>query len=126
MHRQLTPRTKADQGFTLLELVVAVFVLALGTIAVLGVINQARRGIGEEHLRFLAETVAVNRAQQIRFYGPGAALPARVQQGGYDWQVETKATPTRAGLVELVITVHGAGLPGARLVAFARPAGAAR
>jgi len=124
MRHQMTADRRPDQGFTLLEMVIAILVLSVGTIAVLGVVNQSRRAIGEEHLRFLAQSVAVNRAQEIRLYGAEYPLPAEVEQGAYIWQVETGTTRTEAGLIRLNITVSGADRPGAQLTAYVAPGAA--
>lgn len=111
------PRT---DGFTLLELLIAILILSIGTLAVTRTLDQSRRQIGENPARFLAQTVAANRAEELRIFGAamGRGLPKRVQQGPYEWQIEAAQKRTDTGLYQITLTVRSEGLPGAQLVVF--------
>lgn len=111
----------ADQGLSLLELVVAVFVLAVGTLTVLTAVDQSRVSIGEERQRLLAGVVADNRAEALRL--PGArVLPKTVQMGGLSFTVSQQLRVTAGGLTQATIVVRAPGGPGAQRVAWL-PAG---
>jgi general secretion pathway protein I len=109
---------RTEAGITLLELVIAVFVLAIGTIAALRSIDHAQRNIGGEAARLFAAQVALNRAEELRLMGAraGRGLPQSVEYGPYSWQVLVEEKETRAGFVEATITARTTGQPGARYV----------
>ncbi len=115
-------RRGADRGITLLELMIAILVLSFGTLATFRTLDQSRREIGGELPRHLAQTVAANRAAEIRIFGlaRGANLPAKVRQGPYDWTIETTRKRTASGLFEVTLRVRSDAGPGAQLVLFAR------
>ncbi|WP_146591313.1 type IV pilus modification PilV family protein [Puniceibacterium confluentis] len=115
MRRRLT----GERGLTLLELVIAVAVLAIGTLAALRATDQSRRALAGAPLRLLAQVAAENRAEELRLYGTVAAggLPASVTLGGQVFAVEVRLAPTAAGLSEARITARAQSGEGALLVA---------
>lgn len=123
MRRRL--KGKATRGLTLLELVVAVLVLSLGSIAALRATDQSRVSIGGMPTRVLAQIVARNRVQELQLYGAvqSANLPDSVEMGGRRFQVEVRKTDTASGLVEAAVSVRGPDGPGAYLVAYVTPLG---
>ncbi len=131
MHGRLTPHKQNDSqagnqaGVTLLELVIAVFVLAIGTIAALRAVDHAQHNIGGEAARLFAAEVALNRAEELRLMGArdGRGLPQSVEYGPYHWQVEVGEKQTRAGFVEATITARAEGQPGARYVVIVNKGG---
>lgn len=112
----------ATRGVTLLELVIAVLVLSLGTIAALRSADQAGRALGGEAARVMALQVALNRAEEYRLLGArGAASLARsVRYGPFDWDLDISEELTRAGYTEASILARTAGQPGGRIVVIAR------
>lgn len=112
-----------DRGLTLLELVVAVAVLSIGLMAALRATDQSRIALGQAAPRRIAELAAENRAEELRLYGPGRALPARVQLGGAEIVLETRTRTTAAGLVEATVTARHPDGVGAVLVAVLPGAG---
>ena len=117
----MSPRTR---GLTLLELVVAVLVLAIGSLAALQAVDQSRRAIGGAMPRMLAQLVAQNRAEELRLAGlpAGLSLPAQVQMGPYSYQITVATKVTASGLIEAEIRAVSSEGPGAVLVAFLPPA----
>lgn len=106
------------RGFTLIELTVAVAILALGAVAAYRSLDQAQRGVGGQVDRALAAEVALNRAAELRLDGmqAGRRLPDRVTQGRIDWRVSVEEAATASGMIEATILVSAPGRPGARLV----------
>ena len=113
-----------DRGITLLELVIAVFVLSIVIVAALRSVDHAQRNLGEEAARLFAAQVALNRAEAIRLMGPQSALrnlPERVIYGPYEWQVTVEVEETDAGLMQSTIAAGAPGQPGARFVMLSVP-----
>ena len=106
-------------GFTLIELAVAVAILAIGTMAAYRSFDAAQRGIGGQLDRALATEVALNRAAELRLNGmqAGRGLPSRVIQGGRTWTIAVHEAAMAGGLIEATIAVTAPDRPGARLVA---------
>ncbi|WP_417207603.1 prepilin-type N-terminal cleavage/methylation domain-containing protein [Antarctobacter sp.] len=109
------------RGLTLLELVIAIAILSLGTLATLNVIGQARTTLGGATPRLLAQLAAENRAEELRLPASGS-LPATVTLGPYSFDIETRQRTTAAGLIRADITVTSQGGPGATLVTVLPPA----
>lgn len=115
------PLRKSPRGFTLIELMVAVAILALGTLALLRVVDSTQRAIGGQEARILAHHAALNRAAELRLAESAqarAALPQAITNGPHEWRVSREERDTRAGLVEVSLRLSAPGLPGAHLVLF--------
>ncbi|MGJ8615520.1 MAG: type II secretion system protein [Sulfitobacter sp.] len=111
-------RNQTDQGITLLELVIAVFVLAMGSLAALRATDQARVAIGGAKDRMLAQLVARNRAEELRLPGAGIALSATEQLAGQSFTITTDTLPTTSGVVEVSISATSRRGVGARIVVY--------
>lgn len=109
---------RAVKGFTLIELAVAVAILAIGAVAAYRSFDSAQRGIGGQLDRAFATEVALNRAAMVRLLGGTAAqdLPPRETMGSIVWDVDQQVANTSAGLMEVTIVVSADGRPGARYV----------
>ncbi|WP_420327782.1 type II secretion system protein [Mameliella sp.] len=114
----MRPRVgRGTRGLTLLELVIAIAILSLGTMATLQATGQARHILGGAAPRVLAQLAAENRAEALRL--PGAVdLPESVTLGPYQFRVDSRRRATAAGLIRAEITVTSSEGPGARLVTF--------
>lgn len=114
-----------SRGLTLLELVVAVLVLAIGSLAALQAVDQSRRAIGGAMPRMLAQLVAQNRAEALRLAGvpSGLSLPGQVQMGPYQYQVTVTTKITASGIIEAEIRAQSNAGPGAVLITFLAPGG---
>lgn len=110
------------RGVTLLELVVAILVLAMATMAALRSTEQATRALGGETARLMALQVALNRAEEYRFLGAreAGALPRTLRYGPGEWRLDITEEPTRAGFVQATIRARGDGGPGAVVAVIAR------
>lgn len=99
-------RSNHQRGLTLLELVIAIAVLSIGSLAALRSSDQARAAIGAELPRLLADTAARNRAQELQLLGPYASLPGVATIGPMDITLGQTRQRTRAGLVKTTITAQ--------------------
>ena len=119
-------RRRTGRGLTLLELVVAVLVLSIGSLAALGAVDQSRRSIGEAMPRMLAQLVVQNRAEELRLVGFPAelSLPSQVQMGPYSYQLTVTTKATVSGIIEAEIRAVSRDGPGVVLVSFLAPPGA--
>ncbi|TMM51307.1 type IV pilus modification PilV family protein [Sulfitobacter sabulilitoris] len=120
-------RGDGTAGLTLLELVVAIAVLSIGTLAALRAMDQSRLVLGGATPRLMAQLVAQNRAEELRLFGPAAGgLPDRVVMGLQSYRVTHLRRDTAAGLVEVQIVVRADTGPGATLVTVLPPQGSGR
>jgi len=121
MQGRLSTSKRSARGITLIEVIIAILVLAIGTLAAVRTMDQSRLELGGARDRLLAQLVASNRAAEIRVVGlaAGANLPASVQQGPFEWRIATQSKATQGGVYQVQITVTGAGRPGAVLTTFA-------
>lgn len=116
----MSPR---DDGISLIEVVVAVLVLSIGAVAGYQSLGQSRVAIGAELPRLLAQTVALNRAEELKLLGmaAGRGLPQTVRQGPYEWRIEIEEAGTQGGLVEATVRASAPDRPGAVVVVYAPP-----
>ena len=110
-----------DTGISLIEVLIAVLVLSIGVVAGYRTLGQSRKIIGEELPRLMAQTAALNRAEELKLLGISAArgLPAEVQQGPFIWGFEITQKPTEGGFIEASVRAFAPGQPGARYVVYA-------
>lgn len=109
---------RKDQGLTLLELVVAVLVLSIGTIAALRAMDQSRVAIGGAQDRMLTALAVTNRAEEIKLLGTTGALPSVVELGGQEIRLSTQRAPTAGGLIRVDVTATAPRGPQSRRVVF--------
>lgn len=110
-----------QKGLTLLELVVAVAILAVGSIAAIRAMDQARLSLGGAMPRLMAQIAAHNRAEELRLFGVGGNLPATRQMGPYQITLTVTRTTTAGGLVEARILARAETGEGALLVTYVDP-----
>jgi general secretion pathway protein I len=115
MPKQVDP--PRDAGLTLVELAVAVLILAIGSIAAIRATDQARIGIGGAQDRTLAQLVARNRAEELRI-DAFANLPSAVALAGQNFTVTTTTKSTAAGLREVTVVARSQNGAGALYVVY--------
>lgn len=101
-----------------MELIIAVAILSMGSLAAVRATDQARHVIGGDATRVLARLVAENRAEELRIVPPLPAPPAQVEMGGHLFTIDVREETTAAGLIEATLTVRSDAGPGARLVVY--------
>ncbi len=111
-------RHRGDAGISLIEVLIAVLVLSIGVVAGYRSLAQSRKVIGEELPRLMAQTAALNGAEELKLLGFGAALPAQVQQGPFLWSLEVERKPTEGGFIEATVRATSPDRPGASYVAY--------
>jgi len=122
MQRRIA-RGAQTRGMTLLELVVAVMVLAIGSLAALKAMDQSRRALGGAVPRVLAQLAAQNRAQELRLLGwiGGRSLPPQVQIGPHLVLLSHHSEATASGVIRVEINARIDAAPGGYLVTYLPP-----
>ena len=126
MRADLTQKLKADRGFSLLELLVAVAVLSLAAVTLLEHQGSAARLTGQVQEQALASIVAENRLALLTAQEETPAVGSRSgreDQFGvsYRWSEVVRVVPG-AELVSMDVTVtaDGSDAPLAHLTGFRR------
>lgn len=94
----LVGRFRAERGFTLLEVMIALAILAIALSAVMRAVGAATNNVAEWRERTLAGWVADNRLAEHRALGhwlPVGKAEGLAEQGGvgFRWVEEVSATP---------------------------------
>jgi general secretion pathway protein I len=120
----MTQRTAPDSGFTLIEMMMALAVLAIAGLALMNMTQATTRNTGAVEERALAMLAAENilNTELLRPGRPQSRSGAYELAGSeYDWSLDVSATDD-AGLVRLHLEVReaGSGRLGAELDTFRR------
>lgn len=117
-------RGKSEEGFTLIEILVALSVFSLAVMALLNATGQSTRTAGEVGVRSIASVVADNQAAMLML-DPAPLSEGRTEgvesQAGRLWRWTRLVTPTRSyGLmrVDFAVAANGDPSPSARLTVF--------
>lgn len=114
-------RLTGDRGLTLIEVAVAILILAIGTLAALRSLDISTTTAGGAEARVLAQIAVRNRAEELRLFGPNASLPDTVTIAGRSLTVDQDSAPTAGGLVRVTLVARAEGSAGAQLVIFVPP-----
>lgn len=118
--RPLVTEPKADAGFSLVELVVAILILSIAMVGAFRLLDMGLRQAEDERSRVLASLVLLNRAAELRL--GEADLPGEVDLGGQRWSVSNDVAVTEGGFVEATLTAtQRVGGPGARIIVWLDP-----
>ena len=117
---------RAEQGFTLLEMLVAMAVLSLGALALLNLAGENTRTAQALETRLFAGVVAENRAIEAM---TAPSPPALGQEGGVDqagpgsWRWTRRVSATgAAGMLRVDVVVTGPdGRTAGEVTAFRSP-----
>ncbi len=107
LHAKWTIKRKPQQGFTLIEVLVALVVIAFGLVAVIQLTSSHIKNMSELEKRLVAEWVASNHLAEIRFKSRTERLRAggdteRVKMGGHRWRSRAQIRETEVEKVFLV------------------------
>lgn len=99
--------SKAQRGFTLIEVMVALVFVALGISTIIQVTTSYVGNITELEKRALASWVASNHIAEIRFESETEKVKTgtkskRQKMGGYEWRSKAKITKTEVERVFLL------------------------
>lgn len=103
---------RAEQGFTLLEMLVAMAVLSLGALALLNLAGENTRTAGALEQRFFASVVAENRALEAL---TAPVPPALGEERGADragretWRWTRRVSAAGEGMLRVDVRVAGPG-----------------
>lgn len=118
-------RPRIPRGFTLIEVMVALAIVAFGLIAVFGQLNQSATAAMRLRDRSFAHWVAMNRIVELRLAGGFPAVGTRsddVEMANQRWHYEVKISATEDDRLRRVdVTVSPAdrqGRPLATVVGF--------
>lgn len=109
--------TAGEAGFTLIEALIALLILAIASAGLIGAVEAHVDTIRRLELRTVAQWVAENRLAELRL-GGGDALPATVVMLGRDWRVSTRRQPSADPDMRAVTVDVAAGGGGAPLVSL--------
>ena len=106
----------SDPGFTLIEILVAVAILAVALAATMRAASLATDGALETRQRLLATWAAENRVAELRarrIYPPASTTRMNVEQGGLAMVIDETVTDTPNPIIRRVdLTVADARDPG--------------
>ena len=114
---------RPSQGFTLLEVLVALVLLGVGILGLSGNAALVSRLVGNGSRLTLAATVASNRVEQLRGLPCGSARPGRATTRGVEEQWTVAPLGERAVAIELSVA-YPLRAPGTHLMSTQRFRGA--
>ncbi len=118
---------RAQRGFTLIEILAALGIVAVGISAVTQLATQSIHGTSRVEERVLSSWVAANRMAQFRLDSrvklpTGAGENKQVIMGGREWIINETITPTdKPGTVRVEVKVYteeDTSTPAATLASF--------
>ncbi len=106
--------SRRHQGFTLLEVLIALAIVAMSVGALLGTITSSASNIIYLKDKTLAEWVALNRLTEVRI---DQQMPAKGKRSGntvmagmrWEWQEEVVELPVVKGLFRIEVRAHATG-----------------
>lgn len=121
---------RTGRGFTLIEVIIALFVVALGIGALLAALVSSADSLGRLRDKSLAEWIALNRISEVRLGGrkPTAGITTgSIEYGGRPWSwQQTISDPGLAGMLRIDVQVAPSTGGGARPATAASPEAARR
>lgn len=107
------PATSANEGFSLLEVVVAIAVFSLGALAVINVLDEGTRSAIADERRAIATIVAENRlAEAMATTRPPSSGVTRGTEAALSrsWEWELRVAPSpEPRILRIDVSVHEAG-----------------
>ena len=101
--------TRPARGFTLIEVIIALFVVALGIGALLTTLASSADSLGRLRDKSMAEWIALNRISEVRLTGRKPSTEATsgtVEYGGRSWAwLQTVSDPGIAGMLRIDVQV---------------------
>lgn len=108
------PNPKREGGFSLIETLIVLTVLALAMLPLASTQFSSRRAITQADRQTQAMQVAVEQIERARMGGFGSAIPDTVQEGEYEIFTQVVPDTTNPFLEEVQIVVNWDNASGAQ------------
>lgn len=97
MGSSVYPKPTPSRGFTLLEIMVALAILALSGVALLGKVNQSIRGLSDINDRSIALSIAESKLNELLMLDEALPIGNKediMQFGGREWYLDVEVSTT--------------------------------
>ena len=98
---------RQDRGISLVELIVAVLILSIGTVGALRSLDRSAKAVAGNADRAIAALVAANEVEAVRAFGPNVPRPGLQRMAGKSYRVFRDVAPASDGAIRIRVRVEG-------------------